>query len=120
MLKTRLAEVSCLLAGSSPDTTVKYVVLPKVARVRKEPSTDSESILRLDHGNRVNVIYKEIDRDENLWAAVRLDLEEYKMGWIYDELILTDEPVVTENFRKHYSIKINGKTEEKHPADHWG
>lgn len=120
MLKNRLAEVSCLLAGVSPDTTEKYVVLPKVARVRKEPSTDSESILRLDSGNRVNVMYKEADRDGNLWAAVKLDLEEYKMGWIYDELILPDKPVVTETFPEHYSIKINGKTEEKYSAEHWG
>lgn len=120
MLQNHLAEVNCLEVGTSSGSTERYVVIPKKAKVRSTPvadETDENKILTIDFGCRVNVIYKAIGEDGRLWAAVELD--DGIRGWILDELIIPDRPVVT-TFEKEVVAYINEDKYILTPLDAWG
>ncbi len=120
MLQNHLTEVNCLEVGTPSGSTGRYVVIPKKAKIRSTPvadETDENKILTIDFGCRVNVIYKAIGNDERLWAAVELD--DGIRGWILDELIIPDRPVVT-TFEKEVAAYINEDKYILTPLDVWG
>lgn len=105
MLQNPMAEVSCTME-SSPSASKRCVVLPKVMNVREEPSPNGNVILQLDAGARINVNDNAEYCDGYLWVGV--DLDGGQTGWVADDLILPDEPVVTERFPQSYVINKNG------------
>lgn len=103
----------------------RYVVIPKIMIVRKEPNTKSDEILRLEAGQRIDVILNGGQRiEENnlvesrLWVEIKLDDD--TIGWVADENILPDALIETVP-PKEVNVKVFGKDDKTlYPSENWG
>jgi hypothetical protein len=106
-------------------TSRYFVIASSNINIRKNASASSKLVGKFEPGKRIDVVLDEktlklvtkVDKDGRKWVQVVYDDDE--IGWVVEEFVYRDGPIVTTVPNKVVG-KVNNKKKTLYPVEKWG